>query len=91
MHERFYSTWMETDHPNVSCCSKDDCYPTEARPGVNTQWAARRREDGLWIDVPDEKVERVRQPPDGRAHVCMPKAGTYAWNPIYCFAPPAGM
>jgi len=31
LHEMFYSTWMMPDHPNVSCCNKQDCYPTEAR------------------------------------------------------------
>lgn len=90
LHEQFYQTWKMPDHPQYSCCSLEDCYPTEARPGVATQWQAKRREDGLWVDIPDEKVERKRQPPDGRAHVCMASPTRVPYVAVYCFAPPVG-
>lgn len=90
LHEQFYSTWKMPDHPEYSCCDDEDCYPTEARPGVTTEWQAKRREDGLWVDVPDHKVERKRQPPDGRAHMCAAPPERVPYPAVYCFAPPAG-
>jgi hypothetical protein len=86
IHEKFYSTWMMPDQPSRSCCSMRDCYPTEAafRDG---QWFARRREDGKMIAVPWSKVERNRDNPDGRNHVCMPPPrGSYAPDTVFCFA-----
>lgn len=90
LHEQFYSTWKMPDHPEYSCCDDEDCYPTEARPGTVTQWQARRREDGLWVDVPDQKVEHKRQPPDGRAHMCAAPPERVPYPAVYCFAPPVG-
>lgn len=79
IHEKFYSTWMMPDHPSSSCCNKEDCYPTEAR-FKRGQWWARQRETGQWMRIPPEKVERDRDSPDARAHVCASKAGY-----VYCF------
>jgi len=86
-HEKFYSTWFMPDQPNKSCCNKADCYPTEVK-FQNGQWFAQRREDGKFIPVPWSKVERNRDNPDGRNHVCMPPptATSYQPNTVFCFA-----
>jgi hypothetical protein len=85
LHEMFYSTWMMPDHPNVSCCNKQDCYPTEAR-FRDGFWEAKRREDGQFVRVPWEKVEQRRDNPDGRNHVCMPSpVSSRRADEVYCF------
>lgn len=90
LHEKFYSTWMMPDNPSMSCCNKSDCYPTEAR-FQNGHWSARRREDGKWLHVPDKKVERNRDNPDGRAHLCAPPpGGSWAEGTVFCFTAGAG-
>ena len=71
IHEKFYSTWMMPDRPDLSCCNRQDCYPTEVR-FRDGFWEAKRREDGAYVRVPWEKVEKNRDNPDGRNHVCMP-------------------
>jgi hypothetical protein len=60
IHEKFYSTWYMPDNPTKSCCNKQDCYPTEIRY-VGSTLFARRREDGQWVVVPPQKIERNRQ------------------------------
>jgi hypothetical protein len=62
-----------------------DCYPTEVRVQGGTIFA-RRREDGKWLLVPPHKVERHRDNPDGRNHICAPPP-TAAQVPdtVYCF------
>jgi len=87
IHEKFYSTWFMPDEPTKSCCNKADCYPTEATFN-DGQWFARRREDGEYIPVPWKKVERNRDNPDGRNHVCMPPptATSYPANTVFCFS-----
>jgi hypothetical protein len=84
-HEKFYSTWFMPDQPSRSCCNKADCYPTEVK-FQNGQWFAQRREDGKFIPVPWSKVERNRDNPDGRNHVCMPPPTAYQPNTVFCFA-----
>ena len=86
LHERFYSTWQMPDKPSISCCNQSDCYPTEIKH-MDGEIYARRREDGKYIPVPPEKVERNRDNPDGRNHLCAPPPGVS--NPsdaVYCFA-----
>lgn len=86
IHEKFYSTWMMPDQPHRSCCSLRDCYPTEATYH-DGQWFARRREDGKMIAVPWSKVERNRDNPDGRNHVCMPPPrGQSSPDTVFCFS-----
>jgi hypothetical protein len=87
LHEKFYSTWHMPDHPNQSCCNMADCYPTEIK-SIGDQIYARRREDGKFILVPPEKVERNRDNPDGRNHLCAPppRAGYDPADTVYCFA-----
>lgn len=84
IHETFYKNWMQPDYPNLSCCNKQDCYPTEARFKRGLWWA-RQRETGGWMNVPPEKVEQHRDNPDGRNHVCASRAGY-----VYCFIPGGG-
>lgn len=81
IHEKFYSNWMMPDNRTVSCCHERDCYPTEARK-IGPRWEAKRREDGQWLVVPEEKIERDRDNPDGRNHLCAPPPPS---NTVYCF------
>ena len=86
LHEKFYSTWRMPDHPSVSCCNDADCYPTEIKY-VDGNIYAKRREDGKYIPVPAEKVERNRDNPDGRNHLCAPPpAGLRPADTVFCFA-----
>lgn len=87
LHEKFYSTWYMPDEPTKSCCNKADCYPTEAR-WANNGWMARRREDGKWLRIPASKVERNRDNPDGRSHMCAPPptATSYPPDTVFCFS-----
>lgn len=80
---RFYKTWMMPDLPTVSCCNENDCYATEARK-VGNRWEAKRREDGKWLSVPDEKIERNRDNPDGQNHLCAPPP--MMGDKVYCFS-----
>lgn len=92
LHEKFYQNWMMPDNPNKSCCNKADCYWTEVRWN-NGHWQAKRREDGKWLWVPDAKVERHRDNPDGRNHLCAPPPGAVSYPPdtVFCFALGSGI
>ena len=68
---RSLSNWHMPDNPVLSCCNSADCYPTEIRY-VDGKIYARRREDGKYILIPVQKVERNRDNPDGRNHLCAP-------------------
>ena len=85
LHEKFYSTWRMPDNPAHSCCNSADCYPTEIRYEDGKIYA-RRREDGKYILVPAEKVERNRDNPDGRNHLCAPPPALSPLDSVYCFA-----
>lgn len=69
IHDQFYSSWMRPDQPNVSCCSKMDCAPAEARV-VNGKWQARKVGEANWTPIPESKIETRRDSPDGRNHLC---------------------
>lgn len=87
----FYETWKRPDQPNISCCNRMDCYPTEARFSSG-HWRAKRREDGAWLTVPASKIEQNRDSPDGRNHLCAPppgREGSYE-NGVICFIGGAG-
>jgi hypothetical protein len=92
IHEKFYSTWHMPDRPDRSCCNKRDCYPTEVRI-VGGDIFAKRREDGRFIMVPAAKVERNRDNPDGRNHICAPPPTATAYPPdtVFCFTLGTGM
>jgi hypothetical protein len=82
---QFYETWTRPDLPNVSCCSRVDCAPVRtARQGADGRWQAQRDSDGVWLDVPPERVEQNRDSPDGRSHMC-----SMASN-VLCFIPGGG-
>ena len=49
--------------------------------------SAKRREDGKLILVPPEKVERNKDNPDGRNHLCAaPPNILHATDTVFCFA-----
>jgi len=78
LHEKFYSTWFSPDSP--------DCYPTEIT-SRNGDVYERRREDGKWLRIPANEVERHRDNPDGRNHLCAPPPNaSYPVDPVFCFA-----
>jgi hypothetical protein len=86
LHEKLYSTWHMPDNPAVSCSNNTDCYPTDTEY-VDGRLYAKRREDGKFILVPPQKVERNRDNPDGRNHLCAPPPSlTLPSDTVYCFA-----
>ena len=88
LHQKFYSSWYMPDAPTRSCCNMADCYPTEVRVQGDLIFA-RRREDGKWLRIPPHKVERHRDNPDGRNHICAPPPPvnpSQAQDTVYCFA-----
>lgn len=92
LHERFYSTWMQPDHPQISCCHNEDCRPAQSRQAADGHWQARWTDDMPWVTIPPEKVDQVRETPDGLAHMCgryyaTPPAGFY----VFCFVRGGGV
>ncbi len=86
LHETFYSKWHMPDNPSASCCNEADCYPTEIKFDDGKIFA-KRREDGKYIPVPPQKVERNRDNPDGRNHLCAPPpSAVRSSDTVYCFA-----
>jgi hypothetical protein len=79
LHEKFYSTWRMPDNPSASCCNDADCYPTEIQY-IDGNIYSKRREDGKYILIPPEKVERNRDNPDGRNHLCAPPPNPSHWE-----------
>ncbi len=71
IHERFYQTWMQPDRPDYSCCSKQDCQPAPSKY-ENGKWYARWEDwpKDVWVTIPENKIEQVRDNPDGRSHMC---------------------
>lgn len=86
LHKKFHSTWHMLDRPSVSCCNDADYYPTEIKY-VDGNIFAKRREDGTYIPIPPEKVERDRDNPDGRNHLCAPPPSAFLPpDTVFCFA-----
>lgn len=67
--DHFYTSWMMPDNPQTSCCSREDCAPAQAKV-VDGKWFARWTDADEWTEIPPHKVERIRDMPDGRAHLC---------------------
>lgn len=84
LHEKFYQNWMMPNDPSRSCCNKADCYPTEIQMRHGEVYA-RRREDGKWLHIPASKIERHRDNPDGRNHLCAPPPSAGP-DTVFCFA-----
>ena len=91
LHEKFYQHWRDPANPSVSCCNarveKDgvevgDCEPTKANV-VNGFWYVWIRQTREWLQVPDAKVLRERNPNGQDAHVCWTQL-----RGIICFVPP---
>lgn len=76
LHEKFYSTWHMRGNPSVSCCNNADCYPAEVKY-IDGDIYAKCREDGRYIRIPPEKVERNRDNLDGRNHLCAPPPNVF--------------
>lgn len=94
-----YENWMMPHAPSVPCCYRKelnsdgeptgDCYPTEFRPvvigGKFDHWMARR-DNGAWIDVPDSRLIRQKNPDNSgvHGHLCE------VMGMVYCALPPTG-
>lgn len=91
LHRDFYQHWRDPSNPQISCCNarieKDgqeigDCEPSKAEVR-NGAWYVWIRQTGEWLQVPDAKVLRERNPNGQDAHIC--------WTPlrgVICFVPP---
>lgn len=66
---RFYQNWKMPDAPWTSCCHDQDCAPAASK-FENGQWFARWKDSDEWAPIPPEKIERERETPDGRSHMC---------------------
>lgn len=84
---KFYQSWMMPDNRSISCCHEQDCAPAQSRM-VDGHWQARNSDDEEWADIPDRKIERDRDSPDGQSHLC--KRATQWGAFIYCFLPGSG-
>jgi hypothetical protein len=82
---QFYEMWQMPDAPGVSCCSNQDCAPVSEVRNVGGRWEARRESDGAWLAIPPEKVEQLRDSPDGRSHMCS------RGSAVFCFKLGAGI
>jgi hypothetical protein len=92
-HEDFYKTWKQPNS-TASCCNariekngkeEGDCEPTQARLGP-VGWQAWLRQESRWIDIPDDRIIREKNPTQGGvdSHLC------WNWGRVLCFVPPTG-
>lgn len=83
----WYSQLMRPDMPASSCCSNQDCYPTQARQLSDGTWEAIK--NGRWIRVPNDKINR-EESYDTQAHICAPKGVNEAYPSdfVFCFVKP---
>jgi hypothetical protein len=95
LHDKFYSSWlMPNGHQDrkLSCCNKQDCYPTPIQLH-NGQYWVQRREDKKWLLVPEGILEQrqddPRESPDHQSHACI--APPYAGDMVYCATLGAGL
>ncbi len=89
-HRDFYLKWTQPGvDPPVSCCSArieanglevGDCEPTRAEIRAG-QWWAWLRQESRWIEIPDGKVLRERNPNGRDAHLC------WSGGRVLCFVP----
>lgn len=90
-HKSFYWWLTRPDIPGSqpgSCCGDGDCYPTRARQGPDGQWQALRREDNVWVDIPENRIvtreDQLALRPTYEATLCAFP------HMIYCFVAPEG-
>ena len=95
LHRDFYRHWKQPG-TETSCCDarvevdgveRGDCEPVGAEPrrGADGQahWFAWLRQESRWLEIPDERVIRERNPGGQDGHLC--------WTPargVLCFVPP---
>jgi hypothetical protein len=90
LHEKFYSTWMMPDNRAVSCCHNEDCAPAQSKL-INSDWYARKSDNEDWVLIPSRKIERDRDTPDGRSHLCGRRYGfTGGEFSVFCFIAGSG-
>lgn len=89
LHKDFYQKWMRPG-TNISCCQarveKDgvetgDCEPTDAKI-IDGNWWAYLRQENRYIQIPDAKIIRERNPNVTDAHLC------WSYGMVHCFVPP---
>lgn len=76
--------WMRSlkrPDTKTSCCSLNDCNPTDAEWRDGQWWAVLR---GTWVAVPPEKVLATPLSYDGEAWLCASLSSPF----VYCFVPP---
>ena len=88
-HADHYRHWQRPD-AGGSCCNarivKDgyeegDCEPTKAELRNGT-WFAWLRQQNRWVQIPDVRIIRERNPSPEDAHLC------WAFDSVLCFLPP---
>jgi hypothetical protein len=89
-HADHYSKWLQPDSA-ASCCNgretKDgqttgDCAPTRAEVRHGNWWA-KLPDSSEWVQIPDERIIRERNPTPEQAHLC------YLYGKVLCFVPPS--
>lgn len=79
---RFYQSWVMPDAPKVSCCHDQDCSPAASK-FEDGKWYAMRGDE--WVVIPDSKIERERDSPDGRSHLCGRPSLSGNGFSVFCF------
>ena len=93
-YHHLYNGIMRPDVQSSSCCSEQDCAPTEARwDSVRKRWSALKY--GEWVDIPPGKIVPRDRVPDGlgaEPHLCAPppSRSTYPKDEVFCFIEPNG-
>ena len=97
-HSRFhnyYRHWMVPGtEPPVSCCNarvidgegktlSGDCEPTRAEIR-NGEWYFWLRQESRWIEIPQEKIVRARNPSSEEGHLCYSEIT----RQVLCAVPP---
>jgi hypothetical protein len=82
-HDELHHWYLTLKEPGTgaSCCSKQDCRPTQHR--INNG-AVEVEVDGEWTSVPHYKILNTPSP-DLRSHVCAPRPGfMFPKGHIFC-------
>jgi hypothetical protein len=92
-YHHLYEGMMRPDVKTSSCCSEQDCAPTEARwDNVRKRWSALKY--GEWVEVPQSKIVARDKVPDGlraEPHLCAPPPSkSYGKDEVFCFIEPGG-
>ena len=79
----WYQKLMRPNDPYLSCCSSNDCTPTQAKM-VDGKWTALKA--GRWITIPNENINS-EESTDGHAHICW-YPSTADTDEVLCFVKP---